>query len=181
MPVHREREFGLRAGQRGLVLAAPALTSTVSALRLGWLRARFGAANRIGFASVLCTIAFLRVVVAGTLPLLLAGTMLYGAGEGMCIPTLQDVVTGAAPTAQRGAVVALWVGAARAGQTIGPLAIGGIFAAVGTGRTFALGGALAAALVVAQAIGRFGTEPATAASPCEHPNPANRAPPNPAT
>src|SRR3546814_4723319 len=95
MPVHLEREFGLSAGQRGLVLAAPALTSTVSALRLGWLRARFGAANLIGFASVLFTIAFLLVGVAGTLPLLLAGTMLYGAGEGMFIPTLQDVVTGA--------------------------------------------------------------------------------------
>src|SRR3546814_19589228 len=76
MPVHLEREFGLSAGQRGLVLAAPALTSTVSALRLGWLRARFGAANLIGFASVLFTIAFLLVGLAGTLPLLLAGTML---------------------------------------------------------------------------------------------------------
>ncbi len=34
LPVHLEREFGLGAGWRGMVLAAPALTSTVAALRL---------------------------------------------------------------------------------------------------------------------------------------------------
>ena len=38
MPVHLESEFGLSAGQRGLVIAIPAITSTFTALRLGWLR-----------------------------------------------------------------------------------------------------------------------------------------------
>jgi hypothetical protein len=52
----------------------------------------------------------------------------------------------------------MWVGAARAGQTIGPLAVAGIYGAVGTGTTFVLGGALAATLVVAEATGRFGDD-----------------------
>ncbi|MEO7572625.1 MAG: MFS transporter [Acidimicrobiales bacterium] len=160
LPVHLEREFGLSAGQRGLVIAAPALTSTVTALRLAWLRARFGVVNLLAGAAVLFTVAFAVIGTAPTLPLLLAGAMLYGLGEGVFIPTLQDVVAGASTAAQRGAVVAVWVGAARAGQTIGPLLASATYGAVGTGRTFVLGGALAAGLVVTEMVGRFGADAA---------------------
>jgi len=173
MPVHLEREFGLSAGLRGLVIAAPALTSTASALRLGRLRARHGAVRLLLGASVLFALAFVVIGLAGSLPWLLLGTILYGAGEGVFIPTLQDVVTGAAPTAQRGAVVALWVGAARAGQTAGPLAVAGVYGAVGTGTTFVIGGAVAGVLAAVQGTARFGddrasrprSEPATSPRP----------------
>lgn len=158
LPVHLERSFGLGAGARGLVIAAPAITSTISALRLGRLRARHGAVAILAGAAVLFTIAFVVIGAAGSLPVLVAGAMLYGFGEGIFIPTLQDVVTGAAPAAQRGAIVAVWVGAARAGQTVGPLAAAGIYGAVGTHTTFVLGGALAATLVVAELAGRFGDD-----------------------
>lgn len=158
LPVHLEREFGLSAGMRGLVIAAPALTSTVSALRLGRIRARFGAVAILTGAAVLFTIAFVIIGAAGSLPILVGGAMLYGVGEGLFIPTLQDVVAGAAPASQRGAVVALWVGAARAGQTVGPLAVAGLYGAVGTGSTFVIGGAVAATLVVAEALGRIGDD-----------------------
>ena len=140
LPVHLEREFGLSAGQRGLVIAAPALTSTFTALRLGWLRARFGVVALLTGASVLFAIAFVIMGVAPTLPVLLGAAMLYGLGEGMFIPTLQDVVAGASTAAQRGAVVAVWVGSARAGQTVGPLAASATYGAVGTGPTFVIGG-----------------------------------------
>ncbi|MGQ0432695.1 MAG: MFS transporter [Microthrixaceae bacterium] len=158
LPVHLEREFGLSAGMRGLVIAAPALTSTISALRLGRIRARFGAVAILMGAAVLFTIAFVIIGAAGSLPILVGGAMLYGVGEGLFIPTLQDVVAGAAPASQRGAVVALWVGAARAGQTVGPLAVAGLYGAVGTGSTFVIGGAVAATLVVAEALGRIGDD-----------------------
>jgi ACDE family multidrug resistance protein len=158
MPVHLEREFGLSAGQRGLVIAAPALTSTFSALRLGRLRAAFGVVHLLVGASVLFTLAFVVIGVAPVLPILLVGTMLYGFGEGVFIPTLQDVVASASSPEQRGAVVAVWVGAARAGQTVGPLAVGALYGATSTGTTFVIGGALAATLVVYELIGRFGAE-----------------------
>src|SRR5688572_13509754 len=156
MPVHLEREFGLSAGQRGLVIAAPALASTFSALRLGRLRAAFGVVHLLVGASVLFTLAFVVIGVAPVLPILLVGTMLYGFGEGVFIPTLQDVVASASSPEQRGAVVAVWVGAARAGQTVGPLAVGALYGATSTGTTFVIGGALAATLVVYELIGRFG-------------------------
>lgn len=158
LPLHLERTFGLGAGQRGLVLAAPALTSTFSALRLGRLRARFGAVRLITTAAVVFTAAFVVIGTAPTLPILLVGALLYGFGEGVFIPTLQDIVAGASPQAQRGAVMAVFVGAARAGQTSGPLLASASLAAVGTGSTFVLGGGLAAGLIVFELVGRFGAD-----------------------
>lgn len=158
LPVHLEREFDLGAGWRGLVIAAPSITSTAAALRLGRLRGRFGAVRLLVAAGALFTVGFVVMGSAPALPVLLLGALVYGAGEGICIPTLQDVVSGAAPTAQRGAVVAVWVGAARAGQTIGPLVTGALYGAVGTGRTFVLGGVLAASILVAELLGRFGAD-----------------------
>ena len=55
MPVHLESEFGLSAGQRGLVIAVPAITSTFTALRLGRLRGRFGGVRLLVGAGVLFT------------------------------------------------------------------------------------------------------------------------------
>jgi MFS family permease len=158
MPVHLEQEFGLSAGQRGLVIATPAITSTFTALRLGWLRARFGVVGLLTGAAGLFTIAFVVIGTAATLPVLIGAALLYGLGEGVFIPTLQDVVAGASTPAQRGAVVAVWVGAARAGQTAGPLAVGVLYGATSTGTTFVLGGALAAGLIVYELIGRFGAD-----------------------
>ena len=147
------------------MIAAPAITSTIAALRLGAVRARVGAVAVLTGAAVLFTVAFVVIGVAGSLAVLIAGAMLYGLGEGLFIPTLQDVVAGAAPASQRGAVVAVWVGSARAGQTVGPLAAAGVYGAVGTHTTFVLGGALAATLVVAESLGRFGDDRVPAPAP----------------
>jgi MFS transporter, ACDE family, multidrug resistance protein len=159
LPLHLERTFGLGPGARGLVIAAPALTSTMAALRLGRLRARFGAVGLLLTASTLFVLAFLGIGTATSLPVLLAGAWLYGLGEGIFIPTLQDVVSGAAPAGQRGAIVALWVGAARAGQTVGPLGAGVIYGAVGGGSTFLVGAGVAGAIFAVEAVGRFGGDP----------------------
>jgi MFS transporter, ACDE family, multidrug resistance protein len=154
LPLHLEREFGLGAGARGLVIAAPALTSTLAALRLGWLRGRLGAVRLLQAAAVLFALGFLGVGVAGALPVLLVGGLLYGLGEGIFLPTLQDLVSGSAPAEQRGAVVAVWVGAARAGQTAGPLAMAGIAGAAGTGPAFVVGAVLSLGLGLAATVGR---------------------------
>ncbi len=165
LPVHLEREFGLGAGARGLVIAAPALTSTVTALRLGRIRGRIGAVAVVAVAAALFTVAFVIIGLASSLGVLIAGAMVYGLGEGLIIPTLQDIVAGAAPAAQRGAVVAMWVGAARAGQTVGPLAAAGLYGAVGTHTTFVVGGAVAATLVGVELVGRFGNGRASEPAP----------------
>jgi MFS family permease len=152
MPIHLEDEFGLGPALRGLVLAAPALGSTVAALSVGRLRARYGARRLVMGSTAIFAVAFLLVGLSPFLVLLLAATVLYGLGEGASIPTVQDHVTGSAPDASRGAVVAVFVSSVRAGQTVGPLLAGLSMVLVGTSGTFMLAGGVAFALLLAEVI-----------------------------
>ena len=150
LPVLLESRFGLSAAPRGFVLAAPALTSTCAALLVGRLRAAYGGRRLVLVGSASFAIAFVGIGLAPTLALLLLAAMVYGIGEGLSIPTYQDFVAGSAPSASRGAVVAVWVGAARAGQVAGPLAAGAALSALGAGAAFTVGGALAFGMLAAQ-------------------------------
>lgn len=150
LPVLLEDRFGLSAGARGLVLSAPALSSTLAALTVGRLRAAFGGRRLVLAGSAAFTVAFVMIGVAPSLVVLLLGGLFYGLGEGLSIPTYQDFVAGAAPPASRGAVVAVWVGAARAGQVAGPLAAGAALATMLPGAVFVAGGVLAGLTLVAQ-------------------------------
>ncbi len=59
--------------------------------------------------------------------MIVLGCIVYGVGEGALIPTLQDQAVELSPPEHRGAVVAVYVGAARLGQTIGPLGAAALF------------------------------------------------------
>jgi MFS family permease len=155
MPILLEDDFGLDAGVRGLILAFPATGSTLAAVTLGRTRSRLGARRLLLISSMLFVVGFTTIGLANVLVLLFAGALLYGLGEGASIPTVQDLVAGAAPEASRGAVVAAWVGAARAGQTLGPLVAGVGLDAVGPSTTFVIGGAVSAVLLVVQLVVRL--------------------------
>ena len=161
LPIHLDDEFGLGPGPRGLVIAAPAASATVVALSVGRLRAAIGGRMIILVSTGLWAVAFTLIGLAPLLPLVLLAALLYGLGEGGSFPTLQDHVAGSAPAASRGAVVAVFVGAARAGQTVGPLLAAVGLALVGASGTFLVAGALTAAAFAVQALVR----PSRVASP----------------
>jgi MFS family permease len=148
MPVLLEGAFDLRAGARGVLLAAPALVAAVVAFNLGRLSARFGRRRLLIAAIAAFAVAFVTIGLAGSLVVLVGAAFLYGAGEGAMIPSLQDVVVGESPTESRGAVLAVFVSGARAGQTVGPLLAGIGIGVIGAAATFVVGGAVAAALAV---------------------------------
>lgn len=147
VPFYLDRTFDVQAGGRGLVLALPALTSTVAALNLGRLQARVPLRRLLAGAFALFAAGFALAAAVPSLLALCAGVLLYGAGEGVTIASLQNAVAGAAPTAGRGAIVAAWVGVARAGQTLGPLLASQGLDGPGARPTLAAGAALAAVLV----------------------------------
>lgn len=143
MPVHLAEVFGLGAAARGVVISLPAITSTIAAFNLGRIRAVLSPRRVVMVGSAM----FLGVFVAfGLTPALIgigAAALVFGAAEGALIPTLQDLNVEGAPDEHRGAVVAVWVGAARLGQTIGPLLAGVGLALVGSGATLVIGSAIA--------------------------------------
>jgi len=99
-------------------------------------------------ASVALVVGFTLIGGATTGAVVALGCAVYGVGEGSSIPTLQDLAVSDAPAAHRAGVVAVWVGFARLGQTVGPIAAAALFAATSTTTTL-LAGALIAAGVVA--------------------------------
>ena len=167
LPVHLEREFGLGAGQRGLVIAAPAITSTIAALRLGWLRA---ASGWCGCSAALGALHHrLRgdraradaPAAPGRRPALrLRRGRLHPDPAGRRGRVGLDAE-------QRGAVVAVWVGRRPApARPSAPPRVGGLRRASAPAATFVLGGVVAAGLVVSLRGGRVASVPSHGAVRC---------------
>ncbi len=156
LPIYAAEGFGLGGTARGLLLGVPAVTSTTVALVIGRLRARHSATRLVLAGSAGFALAFGVIAGAPAIGLVVAGALLYGAAEGLTIPTLQDVVAGSAPASSRGSVMAVWVGAVRLGQASGPVIGGVALGALGGPGTFLAGAGVALALLVAQAAYRPG-------------------------
>ncbi|MDQ3305223.1 MAG: MFS transporter [Actinomycetota bacterium] len=152
LPLYLDERFALSASARGLVLGIPALSATVGALSIGRLTERFGARALVLSGSCVLVVAFTIVAGAPVLSVVILGAFLYGFGEGTAIPSLQAIVASAAPASSRGAVVAVWVGGVRAGQTAGPILAGLALTRLGAPGTFLAGAGLAGALLVAQVL-----------------------------
>lgn len=147
-PNHLDEEFGLGADARGLMIGLPAITSSIAAFNLGRTRLRYGRVAVLAACSTVWIVSFVLIGLAGTIWLLVVGTLLYGFGEGAMIPTLQEAALHEAPEAHRGAVMAVWTGSARLGQTIGPLASALVLTHAGSSWSL-LGGAVGAAALLA--------------------------------
>ncbi len=158
LPVHLEDEFGYSATVRGLFLAIPAIPSTIAAFNLRRSRSALGARGLLVASSIAFVVGFTLIGGATTGAIVALGCAVYGAGEGSVIPTLQDLAVSDAPAAHRAGVVAVWVGFARLGQTIGPIAAAALFAATSTATALFAGAAIAAALVALFAFAPVATD-----------------------
>lgn len=144
MPVHLERTFGVDEATRGLLLGLPALGALSGSLATGSLSARYGRRRVAMLAAPLFTVALLTMAAADSLAVLVAAVTLFGLGEGLAIPLMQDIAASAGGPAQRGTLVATQVGMSRFGQTVGPLALSPLSGAVGRPTTFGIAAIVAA-------------------------------------
>jgi ACDE family multidrug resistance protein len=148
LPLHLERRFDLGAGARGAMLSVPAISASLVAFNLGRITIWFRRPLVLTSATALFVVSFALMGLATTLVLVAIACLLYGLGDGALIPILQDAAVTAAPTEQRAAVVAVWVGFSRLGQTVGPLVAAVIFGLASTTAALYAGAILAAALLV---------------------------------
>lgn len=148
LPTHLDNEFGLGPSARGLVFGLPAITSASLAFNLGRVRRRVRAGSLLLGAACVWCVAFLFIGLAPSVAIVAVGALLYGAGEGVVIPTLQDAALSRAPDGQRAAMMASWTGAARLGQTVGPLIAAILLAGPGSGAAL-LAGSVGSGLLVA--------------------------------
>jgi len=148
LPIHLKDEFGYGAAVRGLLLAVPAVTSTLIAFNLQRIQVVLGTRRMLVSAALLFALGFALIGATEVVGLVVLGGAVYGLGEGAIIPMLQDRSIALAPPEHRGAVVAVFVGSARLGQTVGPIGAALLFSATSTYTALNAGVALAVALAV---------------------------------
>ena len=147
LPFHLDGEFGLSSSGIGAMLAIPAISSTIVAMSLGRFRRRWGSGTLVSVGMLLLGVAFAGFGVSPTLVVVAVFGLVYGCGEGLVVPSLQDRVAEGAAPAVRGTVIAIWVGAVRLGQAAGP-ALAGALAGLGVPALFVAGGVVAALAAV---------------------------------
>lgn len=165
LPLHLARNFGMEAGPRGLVISVPAVTSTMAAFNLGRIRSVLSVRTIIVIGGVGFTAGLFLLGVAPVVVLLVVGALAFGASEGAFIPTLQDLAMEVSPDEHRGAVVAIWVGFVRLGQTVGPLLAGLALVVWSPGVTLMVGAGLGILIVGAGLLGPFHRTRTGAGSP----------------
>jgi MFS family permease len=160
LPVHLADVFGLEAGARGLLISLPALTATLASFNLGRVRQVTSARTVVIFSSILLIVSYVAIGLTTTVAVVVVAALFYGSSEGFFIPMLQDLNMEDAPDEHRAVVIAVWVGFARLGQTIGPLLAGFAVGLIGTGATFIAGSGIAFLILL---LGWFGPFPTTRA------------------
>jgi MFS transporter, ACDE family, multidrug resistance protein len=154
LPLYLEETFGLGGTGRGFVLGIPAIATTAAALSLGRLRGRWDHRVLLMAGIGLFVLGLLTVARSTTVAAIVAGVAVFGLGEGIVIPTLQERAASAGGPEARATVVAVFVSATRIGQTAGPVMMAGIAAGPGGPPSAYLAGvAIAAALGVLFAVG----------------------------
>ena len=152
LPVYLEERFGLSATGRGLVIGAGSVTNTFGALSQGWLRERVAVRPQLVVAGALLALSSLAIGLSPSLVLLVPSVMVFGVGEGLSFPVLQDIVAGASDT-HRGLATAWFVSGSRLGQTLGPAGGSAVFAAAGPFAPFVAGALLSVAFLAVAAAG----------------------------
>lgn len=158
LPVHLEKEFGLGPGTRGLILSAPAIGSTLVAFNLGRIRSWFSVRKVLAGSSALISISAFAIGVAPTVLAIVVLSVIYGLGDGLAIPTLQDVTASSATDDQRASVMAGFVSATRLGQAIGPIGASAIFAATSTSTAMIVGSVIFGVVAAGFAVGPIDEE-----------------------
>lgn len=164
LPIHLEQEFGLNAWQRGLVLSTPAIGSTVAAFNLGRVRERFRVRHVLVAAGSCISLACFGVGFAPSVGLIVVASIIYGLGDGLTIPTLQDVTASSAAPDQRASMMAGFVSASRLGQTVGPLSASAVLGATSGSMAMAAGAMLFALATIGFQFGPIDEEAIEAAA-----------------
>ena len=127
-PILMDETFGSSSLVIGLVMSSVSVASGITAARLGDLSRRFSKRTLLVVAFLLYTATFAAMPYVGSIWAMLVPSATYGIAQGLNIPSLQALLAGIAPMEQRGAFMSFNGLINRVGQTLGPVAAGGLYA-----------------------------------------------------
>jgi len=127
----------------GLIMTAMSLATAAVSAQLGRINRIFSLTTIIIFAFVLYGISFILVPLMPGLWLLLVPVVIFGAGHGGNIPSLQTAVAGLTPLEYRAAFMSVNAMVLRLGQTVGPPLLTLVYLSKGFDVTFYFSGLIA--------------------------------------
>ncbi len=148
LPFVLERSFGASPLGIGAVFAAASVATAIASLGLGRVAAVVGERRLVAAGFLLYALSMLVMPLARTLVQQILIVMVFGAANGLSIPSILTVLSGAAPDRYRAVLMSVNGMLLRLGQTLGPLVAGAAYAAAGLAAPFRLSAALAAAMLV---------------------------------
>ncbi len=124
LPFLLHQKFSLASSGIGIFMSLSSVTTAVVASQVGRLTSKFGSFLLLKVAFILYFIVTLLFPFIGNLYLIIVPVLLFGAAQGLNIPSLQTILARLAPDNQRGAFMSLNGMMIRIGQTTGPMLIG---------------------------------------------------------
>jgi MFS family permease len=152
LPFLLQHRFGASALSIGLAMAATSLATGVASWQRGRLAARFGERRRVVTGFVCYVVAIIGIPLAGSVWLLMLPVLLFGVANGINIPSIISILTGAASAQNRAALLSVHAMLLRLGQTLGPVLVGLAFQTLGLSAAFYASAGLAAAMLVVLAV-----------------------------
>lgn len=124
VPILLDRRFGASPLAIGLLFSLGSISSAVASARLGQVARHVPETRLVAFGFMAYAVAMAAIALAGNPWLLAVPVVLFGAANGMAIPSLFTWLMGLVSDEQRGAILALNASVLRLGQTLGPLVAG---------------------------------------------------------
>ncbi|MFP4047263.1 MAG: MFS transporter [Bacteroidales bacterium] len=148
MPILFKDHYELSTTQIGFMLFFLALSTAAVASQLGRISAVVSVKPLVLIGFITYLIGFALIPLVDNVWVVLLLLLLIGAGLGINIPTIFNLLTAIAPFDSRGAFMSVNSMAIRAGQTLGPLLAGLLFGLMGIKWVFWAGAILAFAFVL---------------------------------
>ncbi len=147
-PFVLERGWGASPFEIGLVMSLTSVTTGVAAFELGRLARRFGERRLVLVGFVLYAVSFAAIPLVSSLWGLIALMLMFGAANGVNIPSILTILSGAAPEEYRAVVMSVNGTLIRVGQTLGPLVAGAAFVVAGLPGAFWVSAVIAGGMIV---------------------------------
>ncbi len=152
LPCVLERTFGASALWIGLVMLAASAVTAVTAFHLGPLAQRFGEHRLVKVGWLLYIGAMVSVPFAKSLWSLAVPIALFGAANGINIPSILALLTKWAPSEYRAAFLSVNGMLLRLGQTLGPVLRGAVVTFRGLDSAYFASAAFAVGMFVVLAV-----------------------------
>jgi ACDE family multidrug resistance protein len=147
-PFVLEISYGASPVVIGLILSATSIPTAIASFYLGDLAARFGSRALVKTGFALYVLAMAGIPLTSSLWQLAIPVLIFGAANGLNVPSILTILNGYAPTEFRAAFMSMNGTVLRLGQTLGPVLVGVAVEWVGMNGSFFVSAVLALAMLL---------------------------------